>query len=399
MNNSRRSFLKQSSLLAAGSVLVPYFVSDLTKQFEAYTGKRLVIVQLSGGNDGLNTVVPFHNDIYYQKRPQLSIAKRDVLQLTDELGFNPAMSGMRSLFDEGLLTIINNVGYPNPNRSHFRSMDIWHTGSSADEIWSTGWLGRYLDASCHNCQSPHSIIELDDDLSLAMKGEQLNGLAMSNPRSFLNRVKQAKADQLVRLNAELAQQDDNLGYLYKTLVETNQSAKYVGQKVKRYKSSATYPHTGFANDLKNIAELMGSGMETSVYYASMGGFDTHAGQKTRQERLLSTYSDAMKAFVGDLKKSNLLKDTLILTFSEFGRRVGQNASGGTDHGTANNLFVIGESVRPGIYNDSPNLTDLDNGDLKYEIDFRRVYATVLDKWLGVSSELTLKREFNPLDFI
>ncbi len=399
MNNSRRSFLKQSSLIAAGSVFAPCFVTDFTRQFEAYTGKRVVIVQLSGGNDGLNTVVPYRNDVYYQKRPQLAIAKKDVLKLTDDLGFNPAMSGMRSLFDEGLLTVINNVGYPNPDRSHFRSMDIWHTASNTDEIWSTGWLGRYLDASCHNCESPHAILELDDKLSLAMKGEGLNGLAMSDVKSFLKRVGQAKVDKLVSFNGELAHQDTNLGYLYKTLVETNQSAEHIRQKIKRYKTSTTYPKNRFAKDLKTIAELIGSGMETSVYYASMAGFDTHVAQKGKQERLLRVYSDAMKTFVDDLRQNNLLKDTLILTFSEFGRRVGQNGSGGTDHGTANNLFVIGESVKPGVYNQSPNLTDLDNGDLKFETDFRRVYATVLDKWLGTSSQTILKREFKPLNFI
>ncbi len=399
MKNSRRSFLRQSSLLAAGSVLAPSFINSFTNRFQAYNGKRLVIVQLSGGNDGLNTVVPFRNDTYYQKRPQLAIKSNEVLRLTDELGFNPAMSGMRSLFDDGVLSVINNVGYPNPDRSHFRSMDIWHTGSNSDEIWSTGWLGRYLDASCHSCESPHGIVELDDNLSLAMKGERLNGLAMSNPKSFLNKVRQSRASQLIRLNAEQAHEETNLGYLYKTLVETNQSAEYVAQKIKRYKTSASYPQSGFAKDLKTIAELIGSGMETSVYYASLGGFDTHAGQKGKQARLLNTYSEAMKAFVDDLKRNNLFKDTLILTFSEFGRRVGQNASAGTDHGTANNLFVIGESVKAGMFNSSPNLTDLDNGDLKYEIDFRRVYATVLEKWLRVSSEASLKREFKTLNFI
>jgi uncharacterized protein (DUF1501 family) len=399
MNNSRRTFLKQSSLLAAGSLMAPSFINSLTKEFEAYTGKRLVIIQLSGGNDGLNTVVPFSNDIYYQKRPQLAVASNKVLKLTDDLGFNPAMEGLRSLYDQGLMTVINNVGYPNPDRSHFRSMDIWHTASNADENWETGWLGRYLDAACQQCESPHSAIQVDDNLDLAMKGERLNGLGMSNPQAFINKVKQARARQLTSLNADVAHEDHNLGYLYKTLVEANHSAEYISEKVNRYKTKTAYPQNAFAKDLKTIAELIGSGMETSVYYASMTGFDTHARQQTVQNRLLGTYSEAMKAFVTDLKHNGLLKDTLIMTFSEFGRRVGQNASGGTDHGTANNLFVIGESVKAGIYNDSPDLVDLDNGDLKFEIDFRRVYASLLDNWLGVSSKSVLKRDFSPLNFI
>lgn len=399
MNNSRRNFLKQSSLLAAGSLMAPGFINGLTEEFEVYTGRRLVIIQLSGGNDGLNTVVPFRNDIYYEKRPQLAVAPNKVLKLTDDLGFNPAMEGLHSLYDQGLMSVINNVGYPNPDRSHFRSMDIWHTASNADENWETGWLGRYLDTACQQCESPHSAIQVDDNLGLVMKGERLNGLALSNPKAFVNKVKQARARQLTRLNADVAHKEHNLGYLYKTLVEANHSAEYISEKVNRYKTQTEYPQNPFARDLKTIAELIGSGMETSVYYASMTGFDTHARQQVVQSRLLGTYSDAMKAFVTDLKHNGLLKDTLIMTFSEFGRRVGQNASGGTDHGTANNLFVIGEKVKAGIYNDTPDLVDLVNGDLKFEIDFRRVYASLLDKWLGVSSKTALKRDFSPLNFI
>lgn len=399
MNNSRRSFLKKSSLLTAGSVLAPYFINGFAEEFQAYTGKRLVIIQLSGGNDGLNTVVPYRNDIYYKNRPQLAIAAKDVLNITDELGFNSAMTGMRSLYDDGLLSIINNVGYPNPERSHFRSMDIWHTGSNSDEVWDTGWLGRYLDASCQSCESPHNAIQVDDNLGLAMRGKKLDGLALTNPRAFVRNVNQAKARQLSKLSGGVEHEDHNLGYLYKTLVETNHSADYIREKIKRYKTQASYPKGALARDLKTIAELIGSGMETSVYYASMSGFDTHARQQGIQNRLLGQYSEAIKAFVDDLKSNDLLKDTLIMTFSEFGRRVGQNASGGTDHGAANNLFVIGDSVKAGVFNNAPNLANLVKGDLNFDIDFRRVYATLLDKWLNVSSQTILKREFKPLDFI
>ena len=396
---SRRNFLKNSSLIAAGSLLAPHFLNGFQPDSLAYKGKRLVIIQLSGGNDGLNTVVPFRNDIYYKSRPQLAIPKSSVLQLNDELGLHPALSGLRSLFEAGDLSILNGVGYPNPDRSHFRSMDIWHTASNSDEIWETGWLGRYLDASCGTCESPHQAIEVDDNLSLAMKGKQLKGMAMASPQRLVRNIGGTHMKALTDLNGDQAHDHDNLGYLYKTMVETVNSAAYVQEKVKTYRSRANYPQNPFAANLKTIAELIGAGMETQVYYAAMTGFDTHARQQGVQERLLGIYGDSVKAFVDDLKEQGHLDDTLIMTFSEFGRRVAQNASGGTDHGTANNVFLMGGSVQPGLWNELPSLTDLDNGDLKYRLDFRNIYATLLDKWLNVSSEKVLKRPFETLDII
>ena len=396
---SRRNFLKNSSLIAAGSLLAPHFLNGFQPDSHAYKGKRLVIIQLSGGNDGLNTVVPFRNDIYYKSRPQLAIPRTSVLQLNDELGLHPALGGLRSLFEAGDLSILNGVGYPNPDRSHFRFMDIWHTASNADEIWETGWLGRYLDASCGTCEAPHRAIEVDDNLSLAMKGEQLKGMAMASPQRLVRNIKGTHMKALTDLNGDQAHDHDNLGYLYKTMVETVNSAAYVQEKVKTYRSRANYPQNPFAANLKTIAELIGAGMETQVYYAAMTGFDTHARQQGVQERLLGIYGDSVKAFVDDLKEQGHLDDTLIMTFSEFGRRVAQNASGGTDHGTANNVFLMGGSVQPGLWNELPSLTDLDNGDLKYRLDFRNIYATLLDKWLNVSSEKVLKRPFETLDII
>lgn len=396
---SRRKFLKQSSMIAAGTLLAPYFINGMSGLPGNYEGKRLVIIQLSGGNDGLNTVVPFRNDLYYKARPRLAIQPNEVLKLKDDLGLHPAMTGLRHLYDEGLLTVINNVGYPNPDRSHFRSMDIWQTASGAEETWKTGWLGRYLDASCHQCESPHRAIEVNDHLSLAMKGEATKGMAMTNPKRLIRHINKTYARQLAALNAEVAEEEHNLGYLYKTLVETVNSADYISEHFERSQSTTTYPRNKFANSLKTIARLIGSGMETSVYYADLGGFDTHVGQSGKQARLLGVYSDAIKAFITDLKARGELEHTVVMTFSEFGRRVRQNASGGTDHGTANNLFIMGGTARPGFYNGQPNLADLDNGDLKYEIDFRRIYASLLDNWLGASSRDILKKEFKPLPFL
>lgn len=397
--STRRQFLRQSSLVTAGTALAPYFINGMTRPLENFRGRRLVIIQLSGGNDGLNTIVPFRNDLYYKARPQIAIQPNEVLQLSDEFGLHPAMSGLRSLFDDGLLGIINSVGYPNPDRSHFRSMDIWHTGSDADENWTSGWLGRYLDSDCHPCDLPYKAIEVDDSLSLVMKGKRAKGMAMSAPDRLVESIGGTHAKALSRMHADKEHEDEQLGYLYKTMVETVNSADYISEKIRQHRSRANYPKNQFARHLKTIAELIGSGMETSVYYASMTGFDTHARQTATQQRLLGQYSESVNVFVRDLKSMGELENTLILTFSEFGRRVGQNASGGTDHGTANNLFVMGGSSRAGFFNEAPDLTQLDQGDLKYEIDFRRIYASLLDNWLGVSSKEVLRKEFKPLDFL
>lgn len=399
MGHNRRDFIKRTGLIAAGSFLAPSFINALTNQSIDFAGKRLVVIQLSGGNDGLNTIVPYNNDIYYQARPLINIAQNEVLKLNDELGMNPALGALKSLFDNGLVSLINNVGYPNPDRSHFRSMDIWHTASNSDEYWKTGWLGRYLDAECGNCESLHKAIEVNPTLDLAMKGENFKGLAMEDPRKLLRDINGGHNRSIARQNKDDGHEENSVDYLYKTLVESVNSADYISEKVKLYKSNVTYPQGRFANNLKTIAEMINSGLETSVYYSQLGGFDTHAQQKPKQTRLLKGYADGVAAFVKDLKANGTLKDTLILTFSEFGRRVSQNASGGTDHGTANNLFVIGDQVKAGVFNAAPDLIDLDNGDLKFDIDFRNIYATLLDGWLGADSGKILRQDFLTLPFL
>ncbi len=386
--------------MASTSIFVPAFLKAYQPEhlFNSRSGKILVIVQLSGGNDGLNTVIPYRNDIYYQQRPTLAVQKNEVLQVSDQLGLNPVLSPLQSLYDDGLMSVINNVGYPNPDRSHFRSMDIWHTASESDEYLSTGWLGRYLDSSCQGCQAAHHALEVDDELSLALKGQQNKGFAMSNPEQ----LKRQTNNPLLKHLAEQPHQDheENVAYLYKILADTYSSADYLSEKAKTYRSSVSYPVSAFGKRLKQVAELISADTDTRIYYVSLSGFDTHVNQKNQQERLLKQYAEGMKAFVKDLKQNKLLDDTLIMTFSEFGRRVKQNASRGTDHGTANNLFLIGGKLkRPGFYNEGPDLSKLDKGDLIYKVDFRDVYATILDNWLEGSSQQILNKSFRGLNFI
>jgi uncharacterized protein (DUF1501 family) len=397
MPTSRRDFLK-TSVLASSLLFVPKFLHALDQQglqpLRNSNGRRLVVVQLGGGNDGLNTIIPYRNDVYYQARPTLGIREQSgILALGQDLGFNPAMTQLKGLYDQGQVGILNAVGYPNPDRSHFRSMDIWQSASDADKYVGTGWLGRYLDAACSDCHLPYAGLELDDTLSLAMKGSTRKGLALKNPEKFHQLTQNRFIAQVSREKAP-ATTSSELDYLYKTLAETASSAEYLYQSSKVYKSGVAYPNTEFGKSLKTTAELINSGIESRVFYASLTGFDTHVRQEEQQGKLLGDLSSGLGAFAEDLQKAGNFDDTLVMVFSEFGRRVGQNASNGTDHGTANNVLLLGGGLkRQGILNAAPDLLNLDDGDLRYQLDFRSIYATVLRDWLGADDQLILGREF------
>ena len=394
----RRKFIKNSSL-ASSLLLVPSFVNAFSQMVTSETGyKRLVIIQLSGGNDGLNTLVPFRNDDYYRARPTIGLKKEDLINLDDELGLHSSLQPLKELYDQGHLTIINNVGYPNPNRSHFRATDIWQTASDSNQYLQTGWIGRYLD---HFNQKPDAAIELDESLSLALKGDKLNGMAIKNPALLYKTTQDPYLKNVSKHYQDDHLNEHNLGYLYKTLIDTKSSARYIYETSKTYSSSIDYPKHDFSKQLKTTAQFINSGLNTKVYYASLTGFDTHIYQLNKHKRLLKVYAEGMEAFVKDLQSKDRFKDTLILTFSEFGRRVNQNSGNGTDHGSANTLFVIGGDLKkPGVYNNLASLSDLDNnGDMKFEIDFRTIYATVLKKWLHVNDQVILNKSFEPLDFI
>ena len=394
----RREFIRNTSL-ASSLVFVPSFVNAFDGVLQPSLGhKRLVIIQLEGGNDGLNTIVPYRNDIYFKNRPSLAIKADTLIKATDEIGFHSSLKPLKNLYDKGYVSILNNVGYPNPNRSHFRSMDIWQTASHSNQSLTSGWIGRYLDVYG---KVPYDAIEVDDSLSLAMKGESLSAIATKDAKRLFRTSQEPYFKQLIKHNSDSHLSEHNLGYLYKTLIAAESSAKHIYETSKTVSSKQTYPNNGFAKQLKTTAEFINSGLETKVYYTSLSGFDTHANQENIQSRLLSQYAEGIESFVNDLKQNGTFKDTLILTFSEFGRRVKQNAAKGTDHGTANNVFIIGENLKKqGFYNELASLQDLDeNGDLKFEIDFRTIYATILNKWLNVDDEKIMNDSFKRLNFI
>lgn len=394
----RRNFIKNTAL-ASSLFYVPSFVNAFNNLDATLAGyKRLVIVQLSGGNDGLNTVVPFTNDLYYKNRPTISQNSNKILKLNDDLGLHKNLAPLKNLYDKGYVSIINNVGYPNPNRSHFRSTDIWHTASNSNQYLNSGWLGRYLDSYG---DKPHNAIEVDESLSLVLKGNKLNGMAVQNAKQLFYNAQDPYFKKILDHNKDQHLSEHNLGYLYKTMIAAESSAKYIYNKSRTFNSTQEYPNNPLGNQLKTAAEFINSGVDCKVLYTSLGGFDTHFNQTARQEKLLTVYAASIDAFVQDLEKNNTFKDTLILTFSEFGRRVKQNAANGTDHGTANNVFIIGKNLKKnGIYNELPNLSDLDaNGDLKYSIDFRSIYATILQKWMQVDDKTILNQSFKPLTFL
>ncbi|HEY4789118.1 MAG TPA: DUF1501 domain-containing protein, partial [Bacteroidales bacterium] len=341
---SRRNFIQISSL-ASLSLLMPRFlkaqhVNSILKN--SLEGKKIVIIQLSGGNDGLNTVVPYRNDVYYKARPTIGLRSEKLLALNDEIALNIALDGFKAIYDDGGMCILNGVGYPNPDRSHFRSMDIWQTASDSDDIITTGWVGRYLDANCPVCDKSSMAIEVDDTLSLALKGEKVKGMAVKDPQRLYN----STTDPYFKSMSALADRtNDNLNYLFKTMTETMENAQYIYKQSKIYRSKVEYPNTSLGRDMKTIAELMISGIDTKVFYVSHGSFDTHVNELNQQGRLLKELGDAVSCFVKDLKTNDRFNEVVLMTFSEFGRRVAENASSGTDHGTANNIFIVGGGLK------------------------------------------------------
>jgi uncharacterized protein (DUF1501 family) len=401
MNINRKKFITATSL-ATASFMVPKFLKAFdgsNNKLVPAGNKVMVVLQLSGGNDGLNTIIPIQNDIYYRERSKISIEKSAAIKLTDDAGIHPELNGLADIYHDGGMAIINSVGYPNPDRSHFRSMDIWHSASASNEYVNTGWLGRYLDAQCNSCDKPTQALELDDVLSLALKGEYEKGLAFKDPKRLFN-TSQAKYFKDLSANHQNYHDEQPVDYLYKTMANTISSAEYIYKQSQLHPSTTTYPNSELGKNLKTISSLILSNINTKVYYVSIGSFDTHVNQQNQQQRLFKEMNEAITAFVKDLKLNNRFDDVMLMSFSEFGRRVSQNASGGTDHGTANNMFLIAGGLKQkGMINALPDLADLQDGDLKYKIDFKNVYATLLNKWLGADDKKILNKQFDFLQFV
>ncbi|MFT5821957.1 MAG: hypothetical protein ACI8ZM_003213 [Crocinitomix sp.] len=387
---NRRNFIKKAGLITAGGLLVPSFLKAGTFSSQLLNSKkRLVVIQLSGGNDGLNAVVPYGLDAYYNNRSAIGIPETDLLKVDDKFGFHPKLKVFHDLEKKGMLSIINSVGYPNPNRSHFRSMDIWHTGSDANKYLQTGWIGRYLD---NNCEQAHAGIQLGGSLSLAMKGNDLSGIALTNPKAFYDSIHSDFFDNLKAPSSE----NDELNFLYKTFDDTKNSAEYIFDQY-RLKTNPTEYKGKLGQQLKQIATLIKSDIQTPVFYTELGGFDTHVNQLNSQVRLFEELNNGVESFVADLQKDDLLKETTVVVFSEFGRRLKENASRGTDHGAANVMFVIDTDLsKTAMTYNQIDLDDLEKGDPRYKVDFRSVYQELLQKTLNVDAKAVLNQEFKDL---
>ncbi len=387
----RRVFIKKTGIITAGSLLIPSFLkANLFSKDLKLKNKRLVIVQLSGGNDGLNTVIPYGLDEYYQNRKQIGILENKISKIDERFGFNSKLSNFHDLHQRGLLSIVNSVGYPNPNRSHFRSMDIWHTASDSDENLQTGWLGRYLD---NNCTNSYEGIDVGGSLSLAMKGDLQAGIALTDPKSFHETM---SSEFFKQLNDPISENDE-LNFLYKVFNDTKNSAEYIYDQYKLKTNSSQYKGR-FGQKLKQIATLIKSDIQTPVFYTELSGFDTHVNQTQSQDRLFDQLNEGIGSFVADLEKDDLMKETTIMVFSEFGRRLKENASRGTDHGAANVLFIIDTdfSAQAHKYNEI-NLQELRNGDPIFKVDFRSVYQDLLSNRLNVDPKNILRKTFKDLN--
>ena len=437
---TRREFLRATVLGSALSWTVPAFLADTfmalhgeaagsaTQIVTGKDGTILVVLQMAGGNDGLNTVIPYSNDYYHNARPKIGLTEDKILKLNGEIGFHGAMTGFKTLYDSGNLAVVQGVGYPNPNRSHFRSTEIWQTASDSDKVEKYGWLGRYFDNACAGADPTVGVV-LGRQLPESFFAKTPKGICFDNPQNYRflspEHPKPGQTDMTEaayeKLNeTEMVSSDDNSGasigslpagmpmqggkavdFIERTAMDAQISSDEVRGIAARVQNQATYPNSAFANSLKLVAKLIGGGLPTRIYYVSQGGYDTHTNQIATQQRLLGDLGDSLKAFVDDLKAQGNLQRVLVMTFSEFGRRVNENANGGTDHGAAAPIFVVGNKVKAGLLGRYPSLApqDLYQGDIKYNVDFRNVYASVLENWLKTKSAPILGKQFEPLPLV
>lgn len=401
---TRRAFLSTSAKgagLLAFSQFVPGFLGDSVAANAPAPEKDrriLVLVQLAGGNDGLNTLIPYEDSNYYRLRPTLGIQKPETIKLTDQLGLHPNCEELSQLFKEGKLSLIQNVGYPNPNRSHFRSTEIWEAATDADAFGDSGWVGRFLDNHCSGAPSlgDPEAITFGGELPLTVQGNTTHNLFSINNRMGRSR----RADHgLLEKMAEPKSDQDNAGFLKQTMMDTLITEDRIQKLFTRFSSTRHYPNNRLGASLRHVACLIGSGLPTRVYFVSLGGFDTHQGQKNSHPRLLRELSTSLHAFQNDLADRGLEDQVLTMTFSEFGRRPSENESGGTDHGTAAPLFVMGNRIKNTLVGKAPDLNLKHNQDLTFSTDFRQVYSTILNQWLECDSEQVLGRKFKDLAFL
>jgi uncharacterized protein (DUF1501 family) len=422
--HTRRQFLRSSILGGALGWTIPAFLESTFFALQAAGGESgfaatgrdhpiLVVVQLAGGNDGLNTLVPYAMDEYYRARPRLAIPADKTLKVNDEFGLHPSLEGLRQLYDGGHLGLIQGVGYPNPNRSHFRSTDIWQTASDASTISQRGWLGKYFDACCAGedfaggsaagiaigNQSPLAFVgDTPKSHTVAPTNQQGRGEAGSAMMENLpmdEAVEGASVDSLG--GGQIL--NDPMAFLHRTALDARVNTEQVRSVTGRFSPSVGFPSTRLGRELEFVSQMIAGSLPARVFYVSQGGYDTHQNQNGAHDNLLGELDAALSAFMKEMAAQKNLDRVMVMTFSEFGRRVAENGSAGTDHGAAAPCLVLGGKVRPGLHGTFPGFSNLDRGDLVHTADFRSVYATILKDWLDAPPEKILGRPFPTLKFL
>jgi uncharacterized protein (DUF1501 family) len=404
---NRRSFateaLRNATGIAIGSQLPLIWQNSLAAASaqDTSTERVLVVVQLSGGNDGLNTIIPYSDPAYYKARPKLGIAKDQLIKIDDSVGMHPALREFDQLMSQQRVSIIQGVGYANPNRSHFESMDIWHTCTRKETRSNEGWLGRlFVQSKLVDGDSPG--LHLGNEvlpIALSARGLQIPSIAsVEEMRLKLdNRQRNSATDPAMLEQARQAETDSNLlGFVSTSTQVAMQASQRISRALALPDASADFPQTALGEKLKIVSRLIVAGLSTRVYYVSLDGFDTHANQPQAHQGLLKQWADALAAFHRRIARDGQSDRVLVVSFSEFGRRLSENASEGTDHGAAAPMFFSGPKLANWQIGEMPSLQDLDDGDIKFHTDFRRVYATILEQWLKQPSQIPLAGQYQPL---
>ena len=367
----RRKFLQLTATGASGILLLPNFLTAqnlFSMDGDDAQDNVLIFIQLNGGNDGLNTFIPFNDPLYYENRAKIGVTKTEVINAINGLGFHPALKDLAKISQDGNLTVVQNVGYPNPNRSHFRSQEIWQTASDSQQYLDYGWLGRFLDIQCKD--ENLASLNVDSIDSLALKAANPTGLTVKDFSRIQGIANGSESEMKLSDNPQL----DFVRKLQFASLEGMEEISKALQNAKNY--TETYANNALAKNLEWMGKLIKGGLNSKIYYTSLSGFDTHNNQVQTHQRQLTILNDAVFSFYNDMKQNNLLSRVTVVVFSEFGRRVKENGTG-TDHGTAGPMMIIGGNNKGKIIGTNPNLSNLDNGDLIFETDFRSIYATLL----------------------
>lgn len=402
---TRRNLIKGGTMIAVGMVAPRWLatIAEADVMRQAVGGKAsgdtvLVVCQFSGGNDGLNTVVPYANKAYYTLRPTIGISEAKVLKLDENLGLHNGLAGLHELYKEGKVAVINNVGYPKANRSHFKSMEIWQSGSPEGAM-KGGWVGRHFDAiAAHNPLNPVVALGLSTEKPLALTGQVASIPCFASLADLKNMVGDPDTEKMLR---EIQGTDAMQGSATRAVQQASKSAldaiSILDKQLSGYAPKGTYGNDSFGQGFKQIAQLIATSPQTRVVYFSAGGFDTHARQPDQHEKLLTGFGNALNAFQREMEAIGKADKVVTLVFSEFGRRCQENASQGTDHGQAAPMFLVGGKVKGGVHGPIPDLDHLADGDIAFTQDFRGVYAATLDECMGGDSEVVLGQKFAPVD--